>query len=59
MQKDGWSALEHDIVNEYRWWSLDELRHTDDIVFPGELPMLLERLLAGGVPAEPLVLAWL
>lgn len=59
VQKEGWSALERDIVNEYRWWSLDELRNTDDIVFPGELPRMLELLLTGDIPTEPLVLAWL
>lgn len=54
----GWSASEHDIINEYRWWSLDELRETSDIVFPLELAPLLACLLAGDVPAEPIELPW-
>jgi 8-oxo-dGTP pyrophosphatase MutT (NUDIX family) len=58
VRMDGWSDLEHNLVNEYRWWSLDDLRTTEDIVFPWELPRLLELLLAGNVPAEPLELAW-
>jgi ADP-ribose pyrophosphatase YjhB (NUDIX family) len=58
VRMDGWSDLEHNLVNEFRWWSLDELRNTEDIVFPWELPRLLELLLAGNIPSEPLVLAW-
>lgn len=58
VSRAGWSASEHEIMNEYRWWSADELRATSDIFFPLDLPSLLERLVAGDIPAVPLVLPW-
>lgn len=36
-----------------RWWSLDELRATDDELAPQALPTHLARLLADGPPASP------
>ncbi|MFC4535930.1 NUDIX hydrolase [Sphaerisporangium dianthi] len=42
----------------HRWWTLAELRGTEERVQPWGLPGLLERLYAGEVPAEPVVLPW-
>lgn len=39
---------------EHRWWSLDELRHSDDTFVPGRLAELLPPLLAGDRPSEPI-----
>lgn len=39
---DGWTAQERQVVAEYRWWSLDELRATDETVFPEALIEILE-----------------
>ena len=40
----------------HKWWSVDELRASDDIFFPAGLADLLEPLLAGQIPAEPVQL---
>ncbi len=34
-------------VTDHRWWSVDELRHTGDTVFPADLVAVLERLGVG------------
>lgn len=42
----------------YRWWTLDELAATGELLFPIGLPDLLPRLLAGDLPEEPVRLPW-
>ncbi|WP_395108293.1 hypothetical protein [Actinomadura sp. SCN-SB] len=42
----------------YRWWALPELQSTAEIVLPLELSGLMQRLLDGGIPTEPVVLPW-
>ena len=39
---------------EHRWWSLDELRRSDETFVPGRLAALLPPLLAGDLPDEPI-----
>jgi hypothetical protein len=50
--------LEMSVHAGERWWSIDELATTDEIVYPYELVPLLTELLAGQRPAEPVVLPW-
>jgi 8-oxo-dGTP pyrophosphatase MutT (NUDIX family) len=40
----GFSALERSAVLGHRWWSRDELRGTDQRVYPVELPDVLDRV---------------
>ena len=40
----GFTPLELDAVYEHRWWSLEELAATDDVVYPTDLVELLTRL---------------
>lgn len=47
LSRDGWTEIEHDVVDEMRWWTLPELRTVSIEVFPEHLPDLLEPLLAG------------
>jgi 8-oxo-dGTP pyrophosphatase MutT (NUDIX family) len=54
----GLLALEASMFIEYRWWSLDELAATTEIVVPYGLVPLLAGLLAGDRPAEPVQLPW-
>jgi 8-oxo-dGTP pyrophosphatase MutT (NUDIX family) len=54
----GFSALEQELFEEHRWWSLAELASTSETVFPRELAPLVARLLAGDVPADPVELPW-
>jgi 8-oxo-dGTP pyrophosphatase MutT (NUDIX family) len=37
----GWSALETQFMVEHRWWSLAELRATEETVYPADLADLL------------------
>ncbi|UYM06732.1 NUDIX hydrolase [Solicola gregarius] len=39
----GWTELERRSVNSYRWWTLHELRTTDETVYPANLVDLLEQ----------------
>ncbi|MEV0252325.1 NUDIX domain-containing protein [Nocardia sp. NPDC050712] len=54
----GHEELERNALSGHRWWGLPELRATPDRVFPLGLAGLLERLLAGDIPDEPLRLPW-
>lgn len=38
---------------EARWWSVDELEHAEEDVFPRRLPSLLRTLIADGPPRVP------
>lgn len=58
VSRAGWSAGEHAEINDYRWWSVAELRATTDIFFPVDLPSLLERLVADDIPEAPIELPW-
>lgn len=39
---DGWTELEREVVAEYRWWPINELRATVDVVYPDELIWLID-----------------
>ncbi|WP_194817305.1 NUDIX hydrolase [Nocardia sp. XZ_19_385] len=54
----GQEEVERNALSGHRWWALPELRATSDHVFPLGLAGLLERLLAGDIPDEPLRLPW-
>lgn len=56
--RGGWQALEHELIDEIRWWTLDELRLTDDLVFPPGLADLLPDVLAGRVDDPPRRIPW-
>jgi 8-oxo-dGTP pyrophosphatase MutT (NUDIX family) len=40
----GFEELEASAILEHRWWSRDELRATTEVVYPGGLADLLERV---------------
>jgi 8-oxo-dGTP diphosphatase len=52
----GWLPHETLLADDLRWWTLEELRQTDEIVFPEMIADLLPDVLAGSTPPEPLVL---
>ncbi|MFC5751177.1 NUDIX hydrolase [Actinomadura rugatobispora] len=54
----GFQPVERANVSAHRWWTLEELETTDEVVYPLELAPLLKALLAGNVPAEPVTLPW-
>ena len=41
----GWTELELDVIDELRWWSLDDLERVDIEVFPDTLVALVRGLL--------------
>jgi 8-oxo-dGTP pyrophosphatase MutT (NUDIX family) len=51
------AATENDPILDVRWWRLDELASSGEIVEPAGLLALARRLLAGDIPPEPAVLA--
>lgn len=54
---DSWTELELQMIQEYRWWSLEEILASGDIFVPRQLGALLPPILAGQVPAVPLEVA--
>jgi hypothetical protein len=44
-------------VHEIRWWTPEELRASAATFSPRALPALLENLLSGAIPDEPVALA--
>jgi 8-oxo-dGTP pyrophosphatase MutT (NUDIX family) len=51
----GFTELEQRAVLWHRWWTLDELRATDETLYPSTLATRLSDLLRDGPPARPLV----
>lgn len=41
LSRAAWSAEEHDVIAEHRWWTVAELEATGETVFPEDLPALL------------------
>ncbi|GLZ05208.1 hypothetical protein Acsp03_26740 [Actinomadura sp. NBRC 104412] len=54
----GQEDFERSQLTGHRWWTVDELATTQDLVYPLGLVPLLRELLAGRVPAEPVELPW-
>ena len=50
-------ATQPDQIREWRWWTLDELRTTDQTIYPGGLADLITNALTQGVPHLPIVLS--
>jgi 8-oxo-dGTP pyrophosphatase MutT (NUDIX family) len=55
----GWSALEHELHADWRWWHPDELARTDEVVLPANLADLVRRLASGEIFDAPVELPWL
>lgn len=45
----GWDAIEQRALLDHRWWTLDELRSTTELVYPRELAAVVEAVLDGPV----------
>ena len=52
------SPLEREQVTGHRWWSVDELVSTAEVVFPRGLAPLLAQLIVGDYPQQPIELPW-
>ncbi|MDX6293260.1 MAG: 8-oxo-dGTP diphosphatase [Kribbellaceae bacterium] len=50
-------------ITGHRWWTLEELllahaQHGQEVFSPRDLPVLLRQVLADGLPASPLLIAF-
>lgn len=57
LNRRGWTALEREVIQDMKWWTLDELRSTTETIFPVSLVQHLPALLGGDIPASPLEIA--
>ncbi len=58
LSRAGWDAMERALIDDLRWWSLDELRACPDLVHPIGLANLLPDIIAGRYPQSPLTIGW-
>jgi 8-oxo-dGTP pyrophosphatase MutT (NUDIX family) len=54
----GWTALEHEVHTEVRWWHPDELDSTSEVVVPGGLAGFVRSAHLGWRPDSPFELPW-
>jgi 8-oxo-dGTP pyrophosphatase MutT (NUDIX family) len=50
---DGLLDYERETTKSHKWWTVDEMRSTKDRIAPSALADLLEMVIAGRMPAEP------
>ncbi len=43
--REGWQALEHEFVDDIRWWTLPELRACAEPMFPADLALRMAEIL--------------
>ena len=56
--RDGWDANEQALVDDIRWWTLDDLAACPETVHPVGLAELLPDVIAGRYPETPREIAW-
>ena len=52
VSRAGWQALEREFIDDIRWWTLDELESTAELVFPPDLANRLRALPDAGSSEE-------
>ena len=57
VDRSGWTALEREVIQDMKWWTLAELRETTELIFPTSLVQHFPALIAGDIPASPLAIA--
>jgi 8-oxo-dGTP pyrophosphatase MutT (NUDIX family) len=58
LSRDGWDEMERALIEDLRWWSLDELRACPDTVHPRGLADLLPDIIAARYPETPRTIGW-
>lgn len=53
---DGFTEVERLIVQEHRWWSVDELDQAEDTMTPRNLAELVRELIVHGLPTNPITI---
>ena len=54
----GWDENERNLIDDIRWWTLDQLSATSERVFPSGLAALVAEALRGAPPSAPKAIAW-
>ncbi|MFF5210615.1 NUDIX hydrolase [Streptosporangium sp. NPDC000396] len=54
----GMDEEERAVTDRFHWWTPSELASATELVVPAGLAPLMERLIGGDLPAEPVVLPW-
>jgi 8-oxo-dGTP pyrophosphatase MutT (NUDIX family) len=44
LSRDGWTAQEHEVMADHRWWSMAELAQTSEAVWPDDLLDILSTI---------------
>jgi ADP-ribose pyrophosphatase YjhB (NUDIX family) len=57
VRKDGWIEHERQQILEMRWWSIQEISESCDLIYPNGLDELLAPILAGEFPTEPKIIS--
>ncbi len=52
--RENLNAAEQETVREYRWWSLEDLTTSDELIAPRGLAGFLAPILDGDIPHEPM-----
>ncbi len=51
---DQMTSDERRVYRDHRWWKLDEVKTSKEIFLPKNLPTLLEPIICGELPVEPI-----
>lgn len=54
--REGWQAMERRLVDDIRWWSLAEIKASEEMIYPEGLGEHLADIIAGRYPAEPKII---
>jgi len=48
LDRSGWSSNEKEVIHDHHWWTIEELIHTNETIFPRDLIInILESMSAG------------
>lgn len=50
---NGWTESEHKRMTAGKWWSVDEIRQSEEESFSKDVVGILERIFEGEIPKEP------
>lgn len=56
VSRDNLEAEERAVIKEYQWWSLEQLKNTDENIIPPNLPFMLESIINNNIPELPVQL---
>ena len=56
LSRDGRTPLEHKFLKDMRWWTLDEIMNTHELVFPTSLAEHLPQIIRGNYPEKPITI---